>query len=189
MEQFFLYKQNGEWRLTLPTVLTLIRLVILIPLVVAISNTQWKVALGLFVVAAITDLADGWIARRFNQITMLGTVLDPMADKVLIVSVYAGLASVSTTLFQVPTWFVCVVALKEILLVAGICILYSMRRTRITIKPSLLGKITMFLHVICISAILLCSVNAWNCTVWLPVAIRFLTVCSLMTLYDYMGKR
>ncbi|MBT4577751.1 CDP-alcohol phosphatidyltransferase family protein, partial [bacterium] len=78
-------------QITIPTVLTVIRF-ILIPFVAqALLLQQWMYALLLFVIASVTDLLDGMLARWLNQSSWLGRILDPLADKLLIFVVYAVL--------------------------------------------------------------------------------------------------
>ena len=79
--------------LTLANLLTIIRLLIVPFFVTAIYYQEFTWALALFFIAAVTDGLDGFIARAFNQKTQLGTILDPMADKLLLVTSFIVLSS------------------------------------------------------------------------------------------------
>lgn len=115
-----------EWlakSLNIPNLLTLLRLVLAVPagLLMASSDSArsaWGVAL--FVVAGVTDLLDGWIARLSHQFTDLGKVLDPIADKVALSSLFAALTF--SDRFGLPKWFLPVYIGKEFtqLLVGGV---------------------------------------------------------------------
>lgn len=109
--------------MNIPNLLTILR-IILVPiyLFVFFSNIQDKILISglIFLVAGITDLLDGKIARKYNLITKLGIVLDPIADKmmtfaVLISFTYGGL---------IPFWILIALGIKEILLIVGGGILY-----------------------------------------------------------------
>jgi len=79
---------------TVPNLLTLLRILLLPLLVVLIIKERFKTALFLFVVCAVTDFLDGYVARRFKSITSLGMLLDPVADKLLTSSTLISLAYV-----------------------------------------------------------------------------------------------
>lgn len=72
-------------------------------------------AFGLFLFAAVTDFFDGWVARRFDQVSMFGRILDPFADKVLICGTLVFLVSFGALRELIPTWFVVVVLARELL--------------------------------------------------------------------------
>jgi cardiolipin synthase (CMP-forming) len=82
-------------------------------------KAQYGAAFTLFLFAGISDLVDGYIARRFNQRTKLGAMLDPIADKLLMVSTFLGLATIAI----VPWWFVVVMVGKDLLIITGIGLL------------------------------------------------------------------
>lgn len=102
--------------LNLPTALTLLRVVMLPGIVLFLAERQWPLALGCFVTAALTDVADGWLARRWRQTTPLGTVLDPIVDIVFNLVLFAGLHAATL----IPAWvLVLAVARYGVLLVGG----------------------------------------------------------------------
>ncbi|MBU1887935.1 MAG: CDP-diacylglycerol--glycerol-3-phosphate 3-phosphatidyltransferase [Candidatus Omnitrophica bacterium] len=113
------------------------------------------VALALFALAALTDAIDGGIARSRGQITELGIVLDPVADKLLIASAFISL-SVTKNLppdLRIPAWVVLIVLTRDIIIVLGSVIIYFLKGN-VAIKPSFLGKATTFFQMIAILAIL-----------------------------------
>jgi len=123
----------------LPNKLSLIR-IFLIPLLVVIllggkSLTQWNdiIALVIFIVAAITDWLDGYIARNSKQITTLGKFLDPIADKLLISAVFISLVEIQ----RIPGWIVVIIVGREIL-VTGMRSIAAAQQ--IIIPASRLGK-------------------------------------------------
>src|SRR5688572_894435 len=96
---------NEVWNL--PNALTLLR-IFLVPFLVVVLLTKFTgrefVGLGIFLVAAITDFFDGWLARRRNQTTKLGALLDPIADKLLMSAAFISLVEMDP--MHVPAWMV-----------------------------------------------------------------------------------
>jgi cardiolipin synthase (CMP-forming) len=127
--------------MNLPNSITLIR-VILIPFFVDLMiYGYYRHALLVFVIACLTDALDGAIARLTNTKTELGAFLDPMADKLLIVTSFVTLA----ILARIPVWLVIIVVSRDIILTLGSLVIYF-TGNNLTIKPSILGKATTFLQ-------------------------------------------
>ncbi len=115
------------------------------------------VAAAFFALSIISDAADGYIARVYAQRTRLGTFLDPMADKLLLVSAFATLAVLDTLPvdLRLPAWLSLIVISRDILIVLGIGIIYVINNGHLEIQPSALGKITTFLQMLTILTALL----------------------------------
>jgi len=135
-----------EKKITIATVLTIVRFACAPCVVVAMIGGYWGSAFILFVLAAFTDTIDGSLARLRNEKTFLGACLDPISDKVLLLSCFTTLAFVDTPLFSIPRWFVALIVGKEVLQVGGAFILY-MIRGHLDIRPTRLGKVTMAVQV------------------------------------------
>jgi cardiolipin synthase (CMP-forming) len=99
----------------LPNLLCVLRMVLAVPVVGAIVDQDYTLTLVLFLVAAITDGLDGWLAKRFDWSSELGKVLDPVADKLLLVSVFVAL----TLEGLVPLWLAATVVLRDVVIGAG----------------------------------------------------------------------
>src|SRR5476651_2511993 len=132
---------DHEKKITFSTLLTLARIAITPMIVIAMATFNWGIACTLFCIAAATDIADGYLARWLNERTFLGACLDPIADKLLVLSCFFTLAFVQSPLFSIPLWFVLLVLCKELILIIGATILYYLKG-HITIHPTLLGKTT-----------------------------------------------
>jgi len=113
------------------------------------------VALVIFAIAAFTDAIDGGIARSRSQITELGTILDPIADKLLISSAFISLSIIGSipSELRIPAGVVLAVITRDIIIVLGALIIYFLKGS-IAIKPSWLGKITTFFQMLAILMIL-----------------------------------
>jgi len=110
-------------------------------------------AIGLFILAGISDLLDGFIARRFNQITSLGRILDPLADKFLVFSALLVLTFTQWP-WQFPIWFPAIVIGRDIVL--GIGYLSLLRaRGKVDIRPHWTGKGATFMQIVAIAWVLL----------------------------------
>ena len=100
--------------LNVPNTLTLLRLVLALAVGVLIEVGEFLPALVVFVLAASTDFADGWWARKFNQVTKLGRILDPFVDKIIITAALVALVGAPGS--QVPAWMVTVIIGRELLI-------------------------------------------------------------------------
>lgn len=115
---------------------------------------RW-VAVAAFLTAALSDALDGFVARSFNQRSHLGSILDPLADKGLVLSALVGLSWMDVPgLFRIPIWFLVLVLTRDVVLITGYCILHlSGQRVKITAHG--LGKGATFLMMTALSCILL----------------------------------
>ncbi|NOT59374.1 MAG: CDP-diacylglycerol--glycerol-3-phosphate 3-phosphatidyltransferase [Acidobacteria bacterium] len=170
--------------MNLPNLLTLLRIFI-VPLLVVVLLTRFAedyfglpqhiAGLTLFLIAAITDALDGWIARRRGQVSAFGTLLDPIADKLLISSAFISL--VENRL--VPAWAVVIIIGREFA-VTG---LRSVAAAEGLIIPaSKAGKFKMFSQVVTISLLIFSSVNGGPPTATLAYPVlQFWTVPEMAT--------
>jgi len=136
--------------LNLPNTLTIARIVIIPLFVTAIIYSRFRYALYLFVLAAVTDLLDGLLARLTDQKTELGTFLDPLADKFLLVT--------SFILFSVygwvPKWLAIVVISRDLIVVTG-WLLMTLLFHKSKVEPVLLGKAAIASQLLLIAYVLL----------------------------------
>ncbi|HEX2122129.1 MAG TPA: CDP-diacylglycerol--glycerol-3-phosphate 3-phosphatidyltransferase [Thermoanaerobaculia bacterium] len=142
---------NEIWNL--PNSLSLFR-IFLVPFLVVVLLTKFDgrefVGLGIFLVAAVTDFFDGWFARRYNQTTRLGALLDPIADKLLMSAAFISLVEMDP--LHVPAWIVVIIIGREFA-VSGLRSIAAQQG--VTIAASPLGKGKMITQVIAISLLIL----------------------------------
>ncbi len=138
-------------RINLPNALTLLR-IFLVPFLVVVLLTKFDgretVGLVIFLTAVTTDFLDGWLARRRGEITTLGTLLDPIADKLLISAAFISLVELGLA----PAWMVVVVIGREFA-VSGLRAIASGRG--IIIPASNWGKAKMFTQIAAVSMLIL----------------------------------
>ena len=173
--------------LTIPNLLTLLRLALVPCFLVASFREMWLVALVLFTTAAVTDIFDGMIARRLNQRSRLGAFLDPAADKTMMVAGYLFYTLHRAPAMQIPVWLTFTVFIRDVLIVLFAYLLYT--RVQITkFPPSAAGKASTVIQAITLGAAI--GGNALG-----PMMVRFaeimFRVALAITLYsgwDYLRR-
>ena len=106
--------------------------------------------MAIFVGAGITDGLDGWIAKKFNCVTRLGSILDPIADKVLIVSTYVVLV----LLGDLPFWLLLLIVFRDLGIIGGYLILDTLHDS-VPLHPSFLSKVNTLLQIILVAVVLI----------------------------------
>jgi len=146
--------------LTIPNYITIFR-VLLVPVffTVLVSYTPEKevlrwVALTLFAIASFTDALDGFLARVTHKQTNFGRFLDPLADKLLLLSGFIGLLFVNGFLYHPPLWITVTIVFRDMFIVMGLITIY-LATGDIRIQPNLLGKATTAFQMATLIAILM----------------------------------
>ena len=150
---------KGPW--TLPNFITLLRLAALPFFLLAIADGRFGIALSLFVAAGVSDGIDGFLARRLHMKSALGAFLDPIADKLLLMSSYVFLAIPSYPgRVKIPVWLVVLVLSRDflLLLVALLLILASGRKR---FPPTWIGKVTTVTQIVTVLFVLCANVWSW----------------------------
>jgi cardiolipin synthase len=129
------FRVSGPRHLNIPNLITLGR-VILVPVVFwLLVSGQTQLAFFAFVLAGVSDAVDGFIAKRFGLSTELGAYLDPLADKLLIVSIFVALGVMGT----LPSWLVIAVVSRDILIVLGVMLSWVLDQP-VRIRPLIVSK-------------------------------------------------
>ncbi len=171
----------------LPNLLSLLRIVLVPPVVFYILQNNYMPALVLFVIAGVTDSLDGWLAKHFNWQSHLGEILDPLADKLLLVSSYVCFA----WLELLPMWLVLAVILRDIIIVTG-GVLYRLFLGNVVINPTYISKLNTLMQIVLI-AVMLVSL-AWfpipevvtSILIW---SVLFTTIASGVVYVVAWGRR
>lgn len=153
---------------TIPNGITLIRLALTPFFVLAILEGNHRLALGIFVAAGISDALDGLIARLLGMRSLLGSYLDPIADKTLLVTAYVALTLPVPGAVRMPLWLTVMALSRDFLIVLVALLLYLGAGVR-EFPPSVWGKWTTFLHILTVAAVLVANVT--------PVPERALLAC------------
>lgn len=134
----------------IPNLLTLLRIAACPVLVLLLSDHAYATAMLLFLAAGITDGLDGYIAKRYNCISSLGAILDPIADKLLVACAYIMLAIIDA----IPFWLLIAVMFRDLVIVVGYLVLIVMG-DEIPMKPTYLSKINTFLQIFLVIIVLI----------------------------------
>jgi len=167
---------------TLPNFLTFARLVALPFLVMAILGGRAWTALAIFLTAAVTDIVDGYVARTFGMGSPLGALLDPIADKLFLVSSFVVFALPGTpTSVRIPIWLLVLTIFRDVFILV-ICLVLFLALGIRSFPPSILGKLTTFLEISTVTAILLVNVKRLDpvvATVCMWLVAIFATISGL----------
>jgi cardiolipin synthase (CMP-forming) len=155
------------------------------------TANEWHryAALACFFLASVLDGVDGYIARRFNQRSELGAILDPLADKLLLVS---GIVLLSMhippdlKLVSIPLWVTATIISRDVLMLIGL-VLIHMICGRAIVRPRMLGKIATVLQMITVLWTLLKWDNRWL-AFWTPAAGIFSGIAGILYVWDGINQ-
>ena len=122
--------------MNLPNLITFGRLLTVPIAVYLMMQSAYLAAFLLFLLAGVSDALDGYLAKRYNQTTELGAILDPLADKALLVGVYVTLGLQE----NLPNWLVLLVVFRDVLIIGGVIILFLVR-LEVRMRPLIVSKI------------------------------------------------
>lgn len=146
---------DSKW--SVPNLLTIIRIFLVPFFIIMVIEKRYAPALSALTIAGISDALDGFIARYFNQRTELGTYLDPIADKLLMLSSYVCLGYTMV----LPDWLCVIVISRDVLLLLGIGIC-SVADIKVEINPSKISKLNTVAQISTIFFVLLAKVVLWD---------------------------
>jgi cardiolipin synthase len=126
--------------LNVPNAITLVRILTIPAFLILLTSGRPGLALAVFVAGGVTDALDGAIARLTDTKTELGAILDPLADKLLLLSSFCVLALMEL----VPNWLTVLVLFRDVFLLAGYFFLFVFTGEWIDVRPSVVGKVTTF---------------------------------------------
>lgn len=176
--------------MTLPNQITIGR-ILLIPVFVVLAIYYGKTAaagrpdevlrwatIGVFLTAALSDGIDGWIARRFRLKSPLGAILDPIADKGLMLTAIITL-SVTKWPYELPVWYPVLVVARDVIIVTG-CGVLRFLNDHLELCPSLLGKVSTFLQMLTVAVVML-QWRHCDAVVWISGAATLLSGLAYMS--------
>jgi cardiolipin synthase len=136
-------------RRDIPNAITIGRMVMALPLLWLLVEGEFRWALGLALVAGLSDGVDGFLAKRYGWQSELGGLLDPLADKLLLCACFLGLWLSE----QLPTWLVAVVLGRDLVILAGARVWWSMHG-RFRAEPSGISKATTLLQLVLVALVM-----------------------------------
>ena len=159
--------------LNLPNVVTFARLCAVPAAFWLVLENRLDQAFVLFVIAGISDAVDGWLARRYGG-NSVGAILDPVADKALLVTMYVTLAAVN----ELPAWLAILVVFRDLVIVGGVIVL-AVLGDPVLIRPLFISKVNTLLQIVLIGVVMLQAgfgLSLWGVEpglIWLVAASTF----------------
>ena len=171
----------------LPNIISIFRILLVMPVVWALLNLEYATALILFAIAGFTDALDGFLAKQFHWESRLGSILDPLADKLLLVSSFLALAWIGL----IPLWLVVVVIVRDLLIIIGGVVFHYMF-VQFDMAPSRISKANTFFQIIFVLAVVFYH-GDFALTPWAIEALGYIVlVTTVMSGMDYVwvwGRR
>jgi cardiolipin synthase (CMP-forming) len=166
---------------SIPNIITLGR-ILLVPFIVwAIASNQMEIAFAIFIVAGVSDAVDGFLAKNFNMTSELGALLDPVADKALLVSIYVALGIWGA----VPRWIVILVVSRDIMIVGAVIVSWLYGKP-IPMKPLMVSKLNTVAQV-AFAALVLGSVGfGFDASPYDLVLMGLVTIFTLLSVSFYL---
>ena len=173
----------------IPNLISVLRIFLTIPVVWMLMEHRFDIALMLFAVAGISDGLDGFLAKHYGWQSRLGGLLDPLADKVLLVSCYLTLA----LLGLIPLLLMLLVILRDLIIVTG-ALVYNFRIRELEAEPSLLSKFNTLAQIVLVLAVVLdrglVALPPWllQGLVWLVFATTILSGVSYVWVWSRRAR-
>ena len=166
-------RRDGPLR-HLPNLISLLRIALVVPLIMAILFARYEAALALAIVAGVSDGVDGYLARHFHWQSRLGSILDPVADKLMLVGCMLALA----WLHEAPRWLVALVVARDAVIALGALAWHRVLRN-FEAHPSWLSKTTTVAQIGFVLWVLAGHAFGWQMRMTVPVwTVAVLTAAS-----------
>ena len=171
----------------IPNIISVLRILLVIPVAWALLEERYGLGLALFAVAGISDALDGFLAKTFGWQSRLGGFLDPLADKLLLVTGFLSLG----WLGLIPWWLVGLVILRDVIIVAGATV-YHFRVGRFEAAPTLVSKLNTTMQILLV-IIVVVDRGLYVMPVWLiPVMVGVVSLTTVLSGVNYVydwGRR
>jgi cardiolipin synthase (CMP-forming) len=172
-----------EFALNLPNLITLGRLILVPVIVWLLVSGEMATAFAAFLVAGLSDAADGFLAKRFKMETELGAYLDPLADKMLIVCIFVTLGISG----HLPAWLVIAVVSRDVLIVMAVVLSWVMGQP-VKIKPLIVSKANTLAQIILAGTVLADEAFGLNWSVLRTLLIATTAALTVASLVSYLDR-
>ena len=177
--------------ITLPNLLTVVRMALVPVFVSLLFYQKFVLALVIFIVAGVTDALDGLLARRFHQQSPLGRILDPIADKMMLVTSFVVLSMRGVYPIPVPKhlpvpfWVTITVISRVVFIMISAAAINMVSGFR-AFRPSLLGKISTAVQIVAVAAVILAAQTRFGTGYYLPTVYASVFVLALLSGIHYV---
>ncbi|WP_455235378.1 CDP-alcohol phosphatidyltransferase family protein [Thiogranum longum] len=165
----------------IPNIITVGRIVLVAPTTWALLQHDYLLALALFFIAGVSDGVDGFLAKHYDWSSRLGALLDPLADKLLLVACYAAL----TWNGLLPAWLLLLVVLRDLVIVSG-AVVYNFRIARLEAEPTLISKLNTLFQILLVLLVILHEAKGWGEAEWIQWLVYAVSVTIVWSGTDYV---
>jgi cardiolipin synthase (CMP-forming) len=169
--------------LSIPNLITLARILAVPVILWAITSGEMRIAFILFLVAGLSDLVDGYLAKRFGMATELGAYLDPLADKAMIVAIYVALGIVEA----IPRWLVILVVSRDIMIVGAVILSWLVDKP-VKLKPLTVSKLNTVVQIIFATVVLAALAFRWEIPLVVNTLIALVAALTLLSIAFYVAE-
>ena len=169
--------------MSIPNIITLGR-ILLVPIIVwAIASSQMEIAFVVFVIAGVSDAVDGFLAKRFNMTSELGALLDPLADKAMIVSLYVALGIIDA----MPRWLVILVVSRDIMIVGAVILAWLVDKP-MKLRPLTVSKLNTVAQIVYATFVLATLTFGWDIPWLLNSLVALVAALTLLSIAFYVAE-
>jgi cardiolipin synthase (CMP-forming) len=169
--------------LSIPNLITLGRILAVPVILWAITSGEMRIAFILFLVAGLSDLIDGFLAKRFGMATELGAYLDPLADKAMIVAIYVALGIVEA----MPRWLVILVVSRDIMIVSAVILSWLVDKP-VKLKPLAVSKLNTVAQIVYATIVLAALTFRWEIPLVTGALMGVVAVLTLLSVAFYVAE-
>jgi cardiolipin synthase len=169
--------------LSIPNLITLGRILAVPVILWAITSGEMRIAFILFLVAGLSDLIDGFLAKRFGMATELGAYLDPLADKAMIVSIFVALGIVEA----MPRWLVILVVSRDIMIVSAVILSWLVDKP-VKLKPLAVSKLNTVAQIVYATIVLAALTFRWEIPLVTGALMGVVAVLTLLSVAFYVAE-
>jgi cardiolipin synthase len=167
----------------IPNAISIMRILLIAPIILLFVYGEFGWALGLFVIASLSDSLDGYIAKKYDWNTRLGAFLDPAGDKLLVAWSFGTLAFLG----QIPVWLAVIVITRDVLIVAG-SFMYHYLVRRLEGDPTFISKLNTGLEFAFLIAVMSKAAFGWPDDITITVIGAAVLVTVVISGYDYVSN-
>jgi len=138
----------------IPNLISVVRILLVGPVVWLLLTQRFVPAVTVFVIAGLSDALDGYLAKRNGWQSRLGSIIDPLADKLLMVGAYLALG----WLALLPIWLVAVVIARDLIIVGG-AVFYHLRIARVEMAPTLISKANTLVQILLVLVVMIAQIH------------------------------
>lgn len=161
-------------RRDIPNLLTTLRILLVVPVIWLLLQREFGAAVTLFFLAGASDGLDGYLAKTYGWGSRLGAILDPLADKALLMGSFLTLG----WLGLIPSWLVITVVVRDLVIVAG-ALVYHFKVQQLEASPSLISKINTAAQILLVSVVII-SAGPWPMAAWITATLVWLTLATTL---------